>query len=220
MDFDFLTGRQHDQLHRIQEDREIFLHVKACAAYLALADDARKNGIRISIASGHRSFDKQKAIWNAKASGQRKVLDRNENELNYEKASKDELLKAMLTWSAIPGASRHHWGTDFDIFDQSIKSANELRLTQDEYKNDFSKLCDWLDSELERFPFHRPYLKDCGGIACEPWHLSYTPLSSQFEESYTYNIFEKNLLESDFLLKELLLEETRDFFERLVQVSN
>ena len=26
---------------------------------------------------------------------------------------------AILLWSALPGASRHHWGTDFDVFDRA-----------------------------------------------------------------------------------------------------
>ncbi|MCZ8486094.1 D-alanyl-D-alanine carboxypeptidase family protein [Vibrio lentus] len=33
-----------------------------------------------------------------------------------QRSSEQQKLSAILRWSALPGASRHHWGCDFDVF--------------------------------------------------------------------------------------------------------
>ena len=34
-------------------------------------------------------------------------------------------MAAILVWSALPGASRHHWGTDLDVFDRAVQPPGE-----------------------------------------------------------------------------------------------
>ncbi len=41
-----------------------------------------------------------------------------------------EKCKAMLRWSAVPGASRHHWGTEIDIFDPDLLPENTPLLLE------------------------------------------------------------------------------------------
>lgn len=216
-----LSGRENKDLAPWVEGEELQIHSSMKEPLQELVNDAKKSGINISLVSGYRSFEKQLAIWNAKASGKRKLLDRNEQEVDFNQSSKQEILEAILAWSALPGASRHHWGTEIDIFDSGIKDRNKVSLTQRECQEDFHKLYNWIDSNLKNYPFHRPYSKDRGGVSMEPWHLSYTPLSMDFQNLYTLDVFEKNIREAQILLKEEILIDLEGIYSQYIQnVSN
>ena len=44
-----------------------------------------------------------------------------------------------MRWSAIPGSSRHHWGTDLDVYDAAAVTPDyQVQLTPQEWK----ALCD------------------------------------------------------------------------------
>ncbi|MDX1734889.1 MAG: M15 family metallopeptidase, partial [Halioglobus sp.] len=88
-------------------------------AFAALRRDAASAGFDLAIASSFRSFSRQLAIWNGKAAGRRPVLDDSGDEVQVRALEPGQLLRAILRFSAIPGASRHHWGTDMDVFDGS-----------------------------------------------------------------------------------------------------
>jgi len=49
------------------------LEAQTALAFKAMADCAAKNGIKLAICSAYRPFDRQLAIWNAKASGKRDI---------------------------------------------------------------------------------------------------------------------------------------------------
>lgn len=144
---------------------------------------ARQHGFELAVASGYRSFERQRAIWNAKASGARPVLDANENRLDIATLDSSALVKAILHWSALPGGSRHHWGTDFDVYDaRALPRGQPLALTVVETQTVFAEFYLWLDEYLAgQSEFVRPYLR-AGSIACEPWHLSYKPLAHEYEK--------------------------------------
>ena len=57
----------------------------------------------------------------------------------------------------------------------------QVRLVPAEYGpgGPFEQLGGWLDANLERHGFHRPYRRDRGGVAPEPWHLSCTQVSTE-----------------------------------------
>lgn len=206
INFEQLTGREVKDLITWDSAHGIQVHKDMESSLSALVQAASSDGIQIALASGFRSYDRQLAIWNAKASGKRKLLDRNEKPIDFTRAASEEVLESILTWSALPGASRHHWGSEIDIFDRSVKAKEEVQLTQKECRDDFADLYCWLDHNLHSFPFHRPYAKDLGGVAMEPWHLSYTPLSEAFEKQYTFEVFKRNVLESELLLKDCVLD--------------
>ena len=48
---------------------------------------------------------------------ERPLLDANNQPLDALQLGETERLHAILHWSALPGTSRHHWGTDLDIYD-------------------------------------------------------------------------------------------------------
>jgi hypothetical protein len=122
-----------------------------------------------------------------------------------------------MIWSAIPGASRHHWGTDFDIYDASVKECNQVSLTVLECQSEFKNMYEWLDRNLNHYSFSRPYILDKGGVAKEPWHLSYSPLANKYFEEYTLDIFIKNIEDSNILLKELILKDAQLIFNQFVK---
>lgn len=212
-----LTGRESKDMATWDTEHQIPLlePVKKALKEMreAAADEA---GVELGIVSGFRDYERQLAIWNAKARGERKLLDRSEKPIDFHNASQEEVLRSILVWSAIPGASRHHWGTEVDIFDAKIKSKANVNLTIEESESDFEKLYAWLDKNIHRFPFHRPYQEDLGGVAREPWHLSYSPLSRQLELEYTLDVFEQNVAESQMLLKELIQEDLEQIFKQYV----
>ena len=78
---------------------------------------AAADGIDLVAFSSFRDFDRQLAIWNGKFRGERPMQDRAGRRSTPGALSPAERVAAILWWSALPGASRHHWGTDFDVMD-------------------------------------------------------------------------------------------------------
>jgi LAS superfamily LD-carboxypeptidase LdcB len=97
-------------------------------------------------------------------------------------------VSAILWWSALPGASRHHWGTDFDVVDTRAKPAGyKLQVVPAEYQagGPFHRLTTWLDAHMHAFGFFRPYTTDRGGVSPEPWHLSYAPVAKRAQSEFS-----------------------------------
>jgi hypothetical protein len=180
-----LTGHSCESLVDVGDG--CLLLPEAASAFSALANDARVAGFELQMASAHRSFDRQLTIFNGKLAGERPVLDEHDRVIDLAALTLDERFAAILRFSALPGGSRHHWGTDLDVYDAAaVGDDYRLQLSQAEVAPGgvFDALHCWLD---ERFSggagrgFYRPYDRDRGGVAPERWHLSYAPLACQFE---------------------------------------
>lgn len=185
---------------------------------------AKSAGFDLRVASGYRSVERQLSIWNAKARGDRPVLDINGIPLDISALSEQELIFAILRWSALPGASRHHWGTDFDIYDASKISADyKLQLTQAETQGDgpFAEFHGWLSDVLASgsWNFFRPYDVDRGGVAPEPWHLSYAPLAREAAQALTLDNLRLHIEQLDIALKPVILENLNDIYARFVRID-
>jgi hypothetical protein len=131
--------------------------------------------------SSFRSFNQQLAIWNGKFSGTRPLLSRNGEPLDALALDDAARVEAILAWSALPGASRHHWGTDFDVIDRaSLLPGQAPQLVPAEYLAGgcFAALNDWLELNAADYGFFRPYDLDRGGVQPEPWHLSFAPIAT------------------------------------------
>jgi LAS superfamily LD-carboxypeptidase LdcB len=111
-----LTGRARTHLLEPSET-VVALHVHAVGPFLKLREAARAEGFDLTPVSAFRDFDRQLSIWNSKFTGDRPVLDAAGQALDVTQLSASERVAAILVWSALPGASRHHWGTDLDLFD-------------------------------------------------------------------------------------------------------
>ena len=223
MTFDnlFLTGCVRTDI-TYSELLQCELHVQALDAFMELQKQGASAGFNVQIASAYRDFDRQRQIWNAKASGQRPVRDRQGKPLDITVLSEWETVQAILNWSALPGASRHHWGTDLDVFDADCLPLDyHLQLTQAEYQTgvqvNFNR---WLDNYLQASDarFFRPYTVDCGGVAPEPWHISYQPLAQQFQMALTPAALHSAIATADILLKSTVLTHLDTIYHRYVQI--
>lgn len=208
-----LTGKSKEHL-----DSTLTLHKKLAAPLKAMSKAAQEAGFELKVASGFRSFDHQLKIWNQKILGERPLLD--EQGKTLEKAERDKLspwslLTSMMRWSAIPGASRHHWGSDIDVYDQ--KKVKTPSLTPQEATGSLNSFYTWLDENMHRWDFFRPYKKNLGGVCPEPWHLSYAPISQPFLEQYSLELFERTVDHPALQLKELILESPQEIYHRYIQ---
>lgn len=174
-----LTGKADSHVIELEE-LSVRLHPAAARAFLKLRLAAHDEGIDLMPCSGFRSFDEQSAIWNAKYKGERPLYDDDGEPVCHADLDQRALLECILRWSALPGASRHHWGTDIDVIDRAaVPDGYQVRLMGDEYEAGgvFESLGQWLDGTLPGSEFFRPYSVFCGGVQREPWHLSFAPIA-------------------------------------------
>ncbi len=175
-----VTGRTRAHVREIAGLR-CTLHRAVVAPFLALRAAAAADGIDLVAFSSFRDFDRQLAIWNGKFRGERPMQDRAGATLDALALSPAERVEAILWWSALPGASRHHWGTDLDCLDaNALPPGYTLQIVPAEYSpsGPFARLTAWLDAHMHAFGFYRPYATDRGGVRPEPWHLSYAPVAA------------------------------------------
>lgn len=188
----------------------------------ALREDARTAGFDLTVLSGFRGFDRQLSIWNRKAGGELPVLDSDATPVDIRTLTERELVFAILRWSALPGASRHHWGTDVDVFDAATRPEGyEIELIPEEVDAGgmFAPLHDWLDTCMEAGEAHgffRPYDRDRGGVAPERWHLSHRPMAATFERGLTVDRLHAVVSAGDIALKDTVLEHLEEIWNRFV----
>ncbi|WP_252094619.1 M15 family metallopeptidase [Pseudoalteromonas sp. SCSIO 43201] len=153
-----------------------YVHREIVDDLASLINAAKLAGFTLYMASAFRSFERQKSIWEHKFSMRRPVLDLNNQAVDLSELSEIEKVRAIMLFSALPGASRHHFGTDIDVYARDrLPAQQSLQLEPWEYQEgghqyEFSV---WLDSNLERYGFYRPYDRFRGGVAAEPWHISH-----------------------------------------------
>lgn len=190
---------------------------------LELQRQAFTAGFDLTIASGYRSFARQQHIWDQKAQGLRPLLSDTGEPLECHELTVEQRIYAILRWSALPGGSRHHWGTDFDVFDAgALKEGESVQLTVAETvaNGPFAPLHRWLDTYLaqEHCPFFRPYTRPTGGVAPEPWHLSYAPVAAVMQRRLEYEQLLATIQNSDIALKEDVVARLPEIFTRYVWV--
>ncbi len=174
-----LTGRDRGHLVELESPR-CTLHAAAVRPFLALRDAAAHAGFDLVPVSAFRDFGRQRAIWNAKFRGERSALDRAGRPVDMAALDDGARVETILLWSALPGTSRHHWGSDVDVADGAVMARGyQPRLVVEEYRRGgpFAALSGWLDDNLRRFGFYRPYTRRGRGVQPEPWHISYAPVA-------------------------------------------
>lgn len=162
------------------KNRVMYLRKETLHSFLKMAKAAEQDGVKLRIISATRNFWTQKYIWEAKWNGKRKVEGKN---LATSGLNDIKKAKTILRYSSMPGTSRHHWGTDFDI-----NSLNNHYFSHGYGK----KVYHWLRANAHRYGFCQPYsVKGKNrpfGYEEEKWHWSYKPISSQYLKAYNLNI--------------------------------
>lgn len=218
-DWQVLTGQHHDALALLPGSSSIRVHRDILPDWQRLQDAASAAGFSVVAASGYRDFERQRQIWNGKAAGTRPVLDRAGEPLDIHALPPREQLMAILRWSAIPGCSRHHWGTDLDVYDAAAIPADyrvQLTAAECEPGGPFYPFHHWLDTYLQdpAAGFFRPYAEDRGGIAPERWHLSHAPTAARYDALLEQDTLARWLGQQDIALLDTLLEEWPTLFNR------
>jgi LAS superfamily LD-carboxypeptidase LdcB len=215
-----LTGKTEEHLV-LDSASNLLIHARVKAPLETLRDEAQKAGFELHLASAFRGFDQQLKIWNAKALGLRTLYDDQGVALDFNTLTPTEIVYAILRWSALPGASRHHWGTDIDVYDKSRMPEGykvELLPSETEAGGVFADFHLWLDDNLKDHNFYRPYAHDLGGIAPEKWHLSYFPISQEYQKALTYEIVEETIINTEIELKEIILKELPEIYQRFINI--
>ncbi|MDO6525155.1 M15 family metallopeptidase [Motilimonas sp. 1_MG-2023] len=200
-----LTGQVSD--HLAPYGPYHWLEANALAAFLSMQQAAKNDGIELDIASSFRGFSRQQLIWDGKMSGERPVLDHLSRPLDTALLTPRDKILAILHWSALPGASRHHWGTDIDVYSPALLPDNyQLQLVPSEYQLGGCQhpLALWLEKNMTKFGFYLPYQKQLGGVAIEPWHLSYHPVAARYQQMFTIDMLDSVLAQSSVLGKSTL----------------
>ena len=187
--FEELTGKVLPK----GSDNPYKLRAEVYEAFLKMSEAAKKDNIQIEIVSGYRSFDHQERIYN------RKYKKYTEQGLTPEAA-----IEKIIEYSTIPGTSRHHWGTDIDIIQNTIvKPKNLLIASNFEGNGLFCPLKEWMDTNASKFGFKLVYTNDPNrkGFKYEPWHYTYISTSEKMLNSYIkqdviVKIFNNNLVKN------------------------
>jgi LAS superfamily LD-carboxypeptidase LdcB len=221
-----LTGRDDSHVVALPDGHRL-QHMVA-EAFAALQSKARDAGFELAIASSFRPYSRQLAIWNGKASGTRPVHDDSGHPIVMAHLSAVEQLHAILRFSALPGTSRHHWGTDIDVYDAAVMPPGyQLLLSPQEVAPGglFDPLHSWLDERIaagESHGFYRPYARDRGGVAPERWHLSYAPLAvtcaQQCDSTLFTDCWDCEKVADDLLLREQVEANLQHILWRFVEV--
>ena len=213
-----LTGRARSHIVQ-RDDLGAAVHVDVLEPFLALKAAAADDGIELQIVSGFRDFDAQLRIWNMKYRGERPLYDQAGNVRVHASLDATQLIEGILCWSALPGASRHHWGTDIDVIDAaSMPPEYRVRLLPEEFAPHgvFHRLGVWLDENLARYGFFRPYDEYRGGVYPEPWHLSHGPIASAALELLTPDVIADTVRAADVLGRDALLAQLPQIYRKYV----
>ena len=218
---EMLSGKTTDHLFAEGEFAGL-LQAQVVEPFCRLRAAAKQAGFALAIASAYRSFDRQLTIWNAKATGKRPIRNESGAVLDIANLTELELTHAILRWSALPGASRHHWGTDMDVYDASrLPPDVGPQLLASEYAagGPFAELDHWMQNNLSEFGFSRPYSRDTGGIAPEAWHISYQPIARHFEEQINPGCLNAALSDVELELGATVRGHLDEIFERYIQIT-
>jgi LAS superfamily LD-carboxypeptidase LdcB len=213
-----LTGRSRSHIVDLTEPPCV-LHSEAVEAYVAMRAAAADAGYDLVPVSSFRDFDHQVRIWNAKFRGERPLFDADGRPLDVASLSDEEKVAAILLWSALPGASRHHWGTEIDVIDRAAMPADyrpQLMPAEFAPGGHFAALNDWLGARMWEFGFFRPYRTDRGGVRPEPWHLSYAPVSLAAVLAVTPDVLREALDSQNVLGREIVRMRLADIHAKYV----
>ncbi len=163
----------------------MYLRKETYNAFLKMREAALKEGITLNVASATRNFDYQKTLWEKKWNGITLVEGKS---LPESIPNSLERFRKILEYSAAPGTSRHHWGTDIDINGADVSYFNTERGIK-EYA--------WLTQNAPLFGFCQTYnergLNRPNGYNEEKWHWSYLPVSRLLTIEYKNLIAEKDI---------------------------
>ena len=213
-----LTGQSRTHIADVT-DPHCALHTHVVAPFLNLRRAALADGFDLIPQSSFRDFSRQLMIWNQKFSGVRPMADAAGLPLDTSKLDAAERVEAILLWSALPGASRHHWGTDIDLIDRhAVAPGFRVQLTPQEFEpgGPFAPLAEWLALNAARFGFFRPFRGVLSGVQSEPWHFSFAPIAENARRRLTPGVLHRAIAAAELLGKDAVLARLDELHARYV----
>ena len=171
-------------------------------AYERMRQAAAKEGIDIKVVSAHRSYHRQREIWNAKY-----------KTLTLQGLPAKDAIQEIITYSTLPGTSRHHWGTDIDIIDNANPQSGDVLLAEKFYGDGpSSALRSWMNRNAADYGFLEVYTDHPNrkGFAHEPWHYTYHSLSKAYLEVLINQVISEIAKDEQLLGRKFL---DADFFK-------
>ncbi|MEZ5500951.1 MAG: M15 family metallopeptidase [Steroidobacteraceae bacterium] len=211
-----LTGRASSHVLHC-DDLGCPVHRAAIEPLRRMRIAAEKAGIALRVVSGFRDFERQRQIWNQKFRGERPVMDSEGREVDVLPLDSASRVALIMVWSALPGASRHHFGSEVDLVDgNALAAGHKLQLIPAEYAGagPFAALSGWLDEHAARFGFYRPYENFRGGVRPEPWHLSYAPVAVPSQQRLDSRLLRETIEAAQIDGKEAILAELETLHAR------
>jgi LAS superfamily LD-carboxypeptidase LdcB len=147
------------------------------------------------------------------------MLDASGRAIDVNELSPRERVEAILLWSALPGASRHHWGTDVDLIDRHATAPGyQVKLTPEEFApgGPFAALAEWLEANAARFGFFRPFRGVLSGVQPEPWHFSFAPVAENARRALSPAVLHGAISAAPLLGKEQVLAQLDALHARYV----
>ncbi|MBR4759442.1 MAG: M15 family metallopeptidase [Lachnospiraceae bacterium] len=147
----------------------------------AMFDDARAQGVYPIVREGYRTYDEQKATYDAKV----KAIQR-------EGHLKKTAQQMAAQWVAIPGTSEHELGLAVDINADGQQSVND-------------EVYQWLAENAWKYGFILRYpveKSEITGIDYEPWHYRYVGKEA------AKTIYEEGLILEEYLKDSFVTHES------------
>ena len=136
------------------------------------------------------------------------MLDASGRPIEVNELTAPQRVDAILLWSALPGASRHHWGTDIDVIDgRATPPDYRVQLTPQEFApgGPYAALAEWMETNAARFGFFRPFRGILSGVQPEPWHFSFAPVAENARRDLCPAVLYKVIDAAPLLGKEQVL---------------
>jgi LAS superfamily LD-carboxypeptidase LdcB len=210
-----ITGRARTHVMQF-DDPKFAAQPEVVRAFLLMREDAKRAGIDLLPFSTFRDFRTQLRIWNLKFSGKKPLYDIEGNLRDITSLDDGQIIDCILNWSALPGGSRHQWGTEIDVIDgAAMPNGYRPKLLPEEVRAGgiFYALHQWLDENIAKHGFFRPYKFFRGGMYPEPWHLSYAPLSTIAVARVNPELLTRVTQESQILGKEIVLDRIPQIYQ-------
>lgn len=147
------------EVRGIATNYKMYMRTDAYSSFMKMYSDFKnETGLTFHFISALRNYDSQRRIWNNKWEGEYSNIPQPINRA-----------LGILTWSSMPGTSRHHWGTDFDFFS----------LSNEDFDHGKGKIMyEWFNTRAAKYGFCQPFTHGrCAGYNEERWHWSFSPIS-------------------------------------------
>ena len=106
----------------------------------------------------------------------------------------------------------------FSFDKAAVNDDYKLQLTPNEYEQGgpFAPLSNWLNNNLAKFGFYRPYKHDLDGVAPELWHISHIKQSQLMVDVLSEKILYECINNSELLGKSAILANLPTLYKRFI----